>query len=155
MKATSGGQTDYIRDYELWGWWDIHRNQAERERRRQMFLDRFSLKPSKARKAIAKVAGRRICSTGDYYDIHAEQTAYPKALGWFDHTELFHSPTLGYVLTTQPYDLTRAKVEALEALCFEFGLTVTVQVSDGWHYPGCCPLVVVYRQGMLPAKAEQ
>lgn len=116
--------------------------------RRQAFLDRYGLRPSRGKLSVAKVAGKRFCPrivTGyTVYNLWHESIYYPQALGWFDHTELFFGPG-GYVLTTQPYDLTQEKLAALEALCFELGITATVFEADGWHNPERCPLVVLHK----------
>lgn len=128
---------------------DAPRGQAldARERRKQAFLDRYSLRPSKARLSVGKVAGKRLCPHERFerYGLWQEKRYYPKALGWFDHTDLFYGPS-GYVLTTQPYDLTDEKLAALECLCFEAGIAATVSVCAGWHYPGRCPLVVLHKK---------
>lgn len=124
--------------------------------KRQAFLDRYGLRPSRGKPAVARVAGKRFCPRVIFgyavYDLWYKGTYYPQALGWFDHTELFYGPN-GYVLTTQPYDLTQEKLAALEALCFELGITATVFVADGWHNPKYCPLVVLHK-GELRGESE-
>lgn len=116
--------------------------------KRQVFLDGRGLRPSRGKPSVARVAGKRFCprtvSRQERHGLRYETTYYPRALGWFDHTELFYGPN-GYVLTTQPYDLTQEKLTALEALCFELGITATVLEADGWHNPKYCPLVVLHK----------
>jgi hypothetical protein len=119
----------------------------EMERRRQVWMDSNGLRRSSARPSLARVAGKQLFRPERrvYYSFWEERQQYPAALGWFDHTSIFYGDG-GHVLTTQPYDLTTEKVAALSALCQEIGCAVEVLPSDGWHYPGRCPLVVVRRR---------
>lgn len=115
----------------------------EQARLAQAFMDANGLKASRARASIANVAGQHIGDRDQLW--YGEAHAYPEALGWFDHSEVFyHAGARRHVITTQPYDLTDEKIAALRTLCEPYGCTVSVYPAAGWHFPGRCPLVVIH-----------
>jgi hypothetical protein len=117
--------------------------EQERNRRRELFMVHYGLKRSRGEPMLSKVVGRRLHKPSTGLRLYDEKQEYREALGWFDHSELFYRTKDEYVLTTQPYDVTATKVEALRRLCAQWELTVEVLPSSGWHYPGRCPLIVV------------
>lgn len=63
---------------------------------------------------------------------------------WLDHEKLFyHSKSKGYVLTTQPYNLTLELFQELEQFCQNNHLRCFISYEDAWHYPGKTPLIAI------------
>jgi hypothetical protein len=62
-----------------------------------------------------------------------------------DHDVLFVRNG-GYIYTTQPYDLTLDKYQAVERYWLGLGLFVGISVQDAWWYPGRTPLIVIAEQ---------
>lgn len=125
---------------------ELQRYEQERNRRRLLFMTHHGLKQSQGIASLSRVVGKQLYAPVVHYRLYDEKVKYPLEVGWFDHSELFYRSKKEYVLTTQPYDLTEEKVAALRELCMQWDLTVEVLPSDGWHYPGRCPLVVVRKQ---------
>lgn len=124
---------------------------------RQRFMDRYGLLESSGRscnlmRAVRARSGPRLnpFAYGGPYGQDVS-TLEVRAMRWFDHTEMFRAPAYGlHVITTQPYDLDDDKYSALQELCERIGAGCTVEVSNGWHYPGACPLVIVHPKGLSP-----
>lgn len=111
---------------------------------RKTFMDKHGLKETKFkgdrfRKLVNPKAGVK-------RDDYGHDAKYDNpATKWFDHDELFYDPTnQRYVLTTQPYDLSLDKFKQLEQYCAGRGIALAVSYQDAWHYPGRCPLVVLF-----------
>jgi len=136
------------------------------KKRRKAFMRRFGLRKSTAKKSVRSLLGRGrrlpgIKRRGRH--LWDEKRAFPDALGWFDHVEMFYrkeqDPSCAArrglfdgsrtVLTAQPYDLTPEKYAALEEFCREHGLFCEISYQWAWWYPGKTPLVVVVSQERL------
>lgn len=107
------------------------------------FMNKYDLKESRAPAiSINHLLKGQVGSQTIYEDMKD----YPKALGWFDHTNLFyHSKSKSYVMTTQPYDLRLDQFKALEEFCKEMDFSCAVSCKDSWHYPGATTLVIICR----------
>lgn len=121
--------------------------------RRDTVLKALQLRESTARPSLSRVIGKTIRGLPRTLEgeppvtIFREKFAYPKALGWFDHTEiLWHRMSGTHVLISQPYDLTDDQFYYLEALAYELGLTAQRSVGLSWWMPGYTTLVIVHRQ---------
>ncbi len=117
------------------------------------FIKKYGLKVSAASRHPSinhllkgRIGFKQVSSGYGYKNLYDEMQERPDALGWFDHTKLFHhKESQNYVLTTQPYDLTLEQFQALERFCQEQGLACRISYTEAWWYPGSTPLVIVCR----------
>lgn len=130
------------RQYRAW----VRHERDDTARQRQAWMDSVGAVHSEAVRCLCKVAGGRRSKCGLWGGYSRKplcEVSSKQGHSWFDHAELFWLPaTQEYVLTGQPYDVSMGKVREMEDVARKHGLELTISMTDAWHNPGRCPLLV-------------
>jgi hypothetical protein len=151
MTARKAGDRRLERDIEI-------SREIFQAQRQEAWMERNGLRESGGRyKCLAKVAKPgHSCNTWKWqghFCSHAsallgeDLPGYSLRHHWHDHIFFFYHPaSKGYVLTSQPYDLTVEVFDLLQQRLAHGGIDVRLEMDSAWWYPGHTPLLSFWRR---------
>ena len=118
---------------------DREEKEELRQQLRQIFMDKWGLRPSKASQSTAV---RSIFGIGSYRSVFGRIGPYLNNVGGkFDHTEVCKGLG-GYVILTQPYDVTEKVKEEQFVVAERWGARVEFPDFPSWWYPNNTTLIM-------------